>query len=115
MTTIAKEVGRGGFLIHRGSDERFYARWTENRQDGKGDVPINLRDWTATFTLRSNGQVVYSCECSCDFDGYAIAKIPGDAFVADEWRAKSIGSWDIIAYGPNGEREMLGWGDYKME
>lgn len=114
MTTLSQDIPQMDILIHRGADEEFFCRWTQDKRDGNGYVPKDLTDWTATFRLDCDGQTVYSKDCTTDSYGYSVAHIPGDAFEKDSWESFLLGSWRMDARGPDGERELLGWGNYEM-
>ena len=114
MTTLSKDIPQLDILIHRGADEEFACRWTIDKRDGKGFVAKDISKWSATFTLNSQNETVYTLKCTTDKYGYAVANIPGSAFEADKWTNYLLGSWRIDAKGPNGERELLGWGHYEM-
>lgn len=116
MTVHAQHVGRADLMLHRDCDEKVGARWQENRFDGRGYVGKDLRAWSATYSMRlPDGTKVYSTDCSTTSDGYAIAKIPANAFTQDVWHARPCGTWRIDADGPNGERILLGWGNWTLD
>lgn len=115
MTTIAKPVGRGDLLLHRGSDESVGVRWERDNQDGEGFVPFDLSEWYAELTLISPFGVTWGTwACTCTDDGYAIAEIGGADTAGPEWIGRPSGSWRIDAFGPDGQRELLGWGYFQM-
>lgn len=111
MTTIGKPVGSGEFEFHRGNDERPGVRWTVH-VPGSGIEPMDLSNWTATFEMRVDGELVYTKQCICTSDGYAYSDIPGSTFEDSKFDALARGEWRIMAYGPSGQRELLGWGNY---
>lgn len=114
MSSISKDIGRGDFVIHRGSDERLGVRWEVDNRDGRGLVGKDLRKWEATFKLLCRDKVVYSQPCLTTSNGYSIANIPGNAFEDEIWVTRKNGEWRIDGRGPDGERELLGWGHYEM-
>lgn len=115
MVTWARDVGRGDVLLHRGADERVGCRWVQDKRDGEGFQPVDLKDWTATFSMTlPDGTSVYGLSCTTTSDGYAVAEIPASAFEADTWRARPVGDWRIDATGPGGRRELLGWGHWTL-
>ncbi len=115
MTTISKDVGRCDLLLHRSCDERVGVRWLQDRQDGRGYVPVDLSSWEATLTLLSPlGTTWGTWPCTCTDNGYAYARIGGADTSGSEWLARASGSWRIDASGPDGERELLGWGYFSM-
>lgn len=114
MTTIAKDVGRADIALHIGSDESIGVKWSVDKRDGNGYVPKDLSKWTAKFELHRNNQVIYQQPCMTTSNGYAIAKIPASAFENTFWLTRDFGDWKIFGFGPNGEKELLGWGAYKL-
>ncbi len=114
MTTISKSVGRGDIALHRGSDERVSVKWEQDKHDGKGYSEKDLRDWNGKFFLFCNNKQVYETECITDSHGYCIASIPAAAFQDDIWLTRPYGDWKMFGYGPDGETEILGEGNYKM-
>lgn len=114
MTTLSQDIPQMDILIHAGVDEEFCCRWTIDRGDGEGYVPKDITDWTATFTLESEGVKFYVKACTTDSYGYSIVQIPGSASENNAWIFYPLGSWRMDAKGPNGERELLGWGHYEL-
>lgn len=112
MTTIAKSIPRGDFLLHRGADEQVAARWSQDASDGLGYQPVDLSEWSAELVITQDGDAIATYPCTCTSDGYAIASIAGaETERLAAWRA---GEWKIFAYGPSGERELLGWGYFEI-
>ena len=114
MTTLSQAVPQQDIVIHRGADEEFFVRWEEDRQDGEGYKPKDLTNWSAVFSLEHAGRKVYEVPCMTDCYGYSIAQIPGITFMDSEWQGRPLGSWRMDGFGPDGERELLGWGHYEM-
>lgn len=114
MTTNISEVGRQDRAFLRGSDEKQGARWQLRDPDTGALSPKNLLDWTATFSMECLGETVYSTECTCTSDGLAMAEIPGSTFTGQEWDVRLMGTWQIVARGPDGERRVLGHGYYRI-
>lgn len=112
MPTVSRRVPRADVLLHRGADERIGVRWSQDRQDGAGYVPVDMRDWSAALALSCHGEEVLSVPCTCTSDGLAIASVPGDATAG--LPGASGGEWRIDAYGPEGQRELMGWGYYEI-
>jgi hypothetical protein len=114
MSVNSQSVGRQDWLLHRNADESRGARWLQDRLDGNGLVPVDLKSWTATLTLSlPDGREVYSLACTTTSDGLAIASIPASAFSTDIWKTRSAGSWRIDA--TDGSRhELLGHGAWSL-
>ena len=60
MPTVSRRVPRADVLLHRGADERIGVRWSQDRQDGAGYVPVDMRDWSAALALSCHGEEVLS-------------------------------------------------------
>lgn len=114
MTTLSQDVPQMDLIVHRGADEQYCCRWTVDNRDGKGYVPKDLTDWRATFKLESNGRTFFTTDCKTDSYGYAIAKVPGASSEGSNWDFYQLGTWRMDARGPEGERELLGWGNYEL-
>lgn len=116
MSVIAKDTGRGDILLHRGSDERIGVRWQVQDPESHLWQVKYLSAWQATFSMSlPDGRQVYSTTCTTTSNGLAIAQIPGTAFEDGIWVGRPSGSWRIDATGPQGERELLGWGNWRLE
>lgn len=118
MTVIAKNVGRGDFLFHRGSCEQVGVQWKEDKRDGRGFVPVDLTKWKIELELShasfGNPEVVYRLQGSGYSFGAAVASIPADAFTGDSFKSYSNGEWRIFGTSPQGQKELLGWGHYQI-
>lgn len=114
MTTLSQDIPQMDIVIHRGADEEFFCRWTVDNRDGEGFVPKDLTEWGATFRLECAGVNFYSKSCITDSYGYSIAQIPGSASESSSWDSYPFGSWRMDAKGPDGQRELLGWGNYEL-
>lgn len=118
MTVIAKNVGRGDFLFHRGSYERVGVQWKEDKRDGNGFVPVDLSKWKIELELScasfGNAEVVYRAQGSSYSCGTAVVSIPADAFTCDSFKSYSNGEWRIFGTSPQGQKELLGWGHYQI-
>lgn len=112
---LTRQVPQEDILIHRGADEDFYVNWKEDHRDGKGYQNKDLRAWNAKFFLCSNDKQVYEKQMTTTATGYAIVNIPASAFTTSDWDLKEHGEWRIMGYGPNGESELLAWGNYEMK
>lgn len=111
MPTISRHVPRGDVLLHRGSDERIGVKWEQDRLDGAGYSPVNMKEWSAVLRMTSHGEEVLSVPCACTSDGLAIASVSGDA---TDGIAANVGEWRIDAYGPDGQRVLMGWGYFEI-
>lgn len=112
MPTISKDVPRGDFLIHRGTDERLGVRWEQDKMDGEGYRPVDMSNWAGQLSLSHNGELLFSIPCTCTSDGLAIASLSAaDTERIDPWRT---GEWRIDATGPDGQRELMGWGYFEV-
>lgn len=112
MATASKPVARGDIILHRGSDEGIGVRWWQDRMDGSGEHPVDLSSWSAVLTLSRDGEALATVSCTCTYDGLAVAAVSAsDISLLDPWRK---GEWRIDATGPDGQRELLGWGYFDV-
>lgn len=114
MAVLSQDIGRMDVLFHRGADESIGIQWKQNNRDGKEFVPVDLRPWTCTFEMYTGNTLVYSKGCTTTSNGHARCDIPGSAFTAPAWDIRLDGTWRILGAGPNGERELLGHGYYRL-
>lgn len=112
MPTVSRHVPRADVLLHRGSDESVGVRWSQDMLDGAGYVPVDVRAWSAALSLSCAGEEVLSVPCTCTSDGLFIARVGGDA--TGGLAGVSGGEWRIDAYGPEGQRELMGWGYFEI-
>lgn len=114
MAVLSQNVGRMDFEIHRGVVESIGAQWQQQIRGEPDVVPVDLSADSATFELTDKaGNVLYSQSCVTTSNGCAFCTIPDNAFTDNKWIALISGNWKITVT-HNGQKTLLGWGNYLL-
>lgn len=111
-SVVASPAGRGDLLLRRGADCTVAVRWQQDRQDGNGFAPVDLRRWTGRLVLYGpSGEEAWIGECSGTSQGYMSCDVTASALSGMKWLTG--GSWRMYASG-GGRTEVLGEGYFEL-